>query len=118
MDFMLSINKTSEDFRKRLNQVLQVKYDIANKQYPEGYQEAPLAYDAVWSVALGKQVGINLICRYLHLNLNCFILVCEYLDTYLQLQALTDFKCGFCFIFVWHNNSKPYFETVDKLLLR
>jgi hypothetical protein len=23
-------------------------------RYPEGYQEAPLAYDAVWSVALGK----------------------------------------------------------------
>lgn len=27
-------------------------YDIGNKRYPEGYQEAPLAYDAVWSVAL------------------------------------------------------------------
>jgi len=22
-------------------------------RYPEGYQEAPLAYDAVWAVALG-----------------------------------------------------------------
>lgn len=27
-------------------------YDIDNNRYPEGYQEAPLAYDAVWSVAL------------------------------------------------------------------
>ncbi|EEB17707.1 class C metabotropic glutamate-like G-protein coupled receptor GPRgbb1, putative [Pediculus humanus corporis] len=45
--------KTSEDFRKELNEVLrQSGYDIDNKRYPEGYQEAPLAYDAVWSVAL------------------------------------------------------------------
>lgn len=27
-------------------------YDISHNRYPEGYQEAPLAYDAVWSVAL------------------------------------------------------------------
>lgn len=27
-------------------------YDIGHGRYPEGYQEAPLAYDAVWSVAL------------------------------------------------------------------
>jgi len=27
-------------------------YDINHNRYPEGYQEAPLAYDAVWSVAL------------------------------------------------------------------
>lgn len=46
---------TSEDFRLRLNEVLRREgYDIANQRYPEGYQEAPLAYDAVWSVALGK----------------------------------------------------------------
>lgn len=46
---------TSEDFRLRLNDVLsQEGYDIDNQRYPEGYQEAPLAYDAVWSVALGK----------------------------------------------------------------
>lgn len=44
---------TSEDFRKRLNQKLREEgYDIDNQRYPEGYQEAPLAYDAVWSVAL------------------------------------------------------------------
>lgn len=45
---------TSEDFRQRLNNVLRREgYDIDNNRYPEGYQEAPLAYDAVWSVALG-----------------------------------------------------------------
>lgn len=27
-------------------------YNISGGRYPEGYQEAPLAYDAVWSVAL------------------------------------------------------------------
>lgn len=37
----------------RLNQALTDEgYDITNNRYPEGYQEAPLAYDAVWSVAL------------------------------------------------------------------
>ncbi|KAK9306347.1 hypothetical protein QLX08_003030 [Tetragonisca angustula] len=44
---------TSEDFRQRLNKMLKEDgYDIDNNRYPEGYQEAPLAYDAVWSVAL------------------------------------------------------------------
>lgn len=32
--------------------LIQESYDIGHKRYPEGYQEAPLAYDAVWSVAL------------------------------------------------------------------
>lgn len=46
---------TSEEFRVRLNDALRNEgYDIDNKRYPEGYQEAPLAYDAVWSVALGE----------------------------------------------------------------
>lgn len=40
-------------FRLRLNEALIDKgFDIDHKRYPEGYQEAPLAYDAVWSVAL------------------------------------------------------------------
>ncbi|KYM82550.1 Gamma-aminobutyric acid type B receptor subunit 1 [Atta colombica] len=44
---------TAEDFRKRLNKLLKDDgYDVDNDRYPEGYQEAPLAYDAVWSVAL------------------------------------------------------------------
>ncbi|KAG5676270.1 hypothetical protein PVAND_006118 [Polypedilum vanderplanki] len=44
---------SSEDFRQRLNEDLMKRgYDIEHNRYPEGYQEAPLAYDAVWSVAL------------------------------------------------------------------
>jgi hypothetical protein len=47
--------QTAEDFRKRLNEVLsQLGYDIGNERFPEGYQEAPLAYDAIWAVALGE----------------------------------------------------------------
>lgn len=54
---VLHLFQTSEDFRVRLNDVLRKGgYDIDNLRYPEGYQEAPLAYDAVWSVALGKFV--------------------------------------------------------------
>lgn len=38
---------------KRLDEALIAEgYDITHNRYPEGYQEAPLAYDAVWSVAL------------------------------------------------------------------
>ncbi|XP_063216231.1 gamma-aminobutyric acid type B receptor subunit 1 isoform X2 [Bacillus rossius redtenbacheri] len=45
--------KTAEDFRLQLNDLLRRQgYDIDNSRYPEGYQEAPLAYDAVWAVAL------------------------------------------------------------------
>ncbi|XP_050520335.1 gamma-aminobutyric acid type B receptor subunit 1-like isoform X1 [Daktulosphaira vitifoliae] len=44
---------TSEDFRHRLENVLRTEgYEIDRGRYPEGYQEAPLAYDAVWAVAL------------------------------------------------------------------
>ncbi|XP_055388221.1 gamma-aminobutyric acid type B receptor subunit 1 [Condylostylus longicornis] len=44
---------SSDEFRQRLNAKLQQDgYDISHNRYPEGYQEAPLAYDAVWSVAL------------------------------------------------------------------
>lgn len=40
-------------YRQRLNEALKNdNYDIEHNRYPEGYQEAPLAYDAVWSVAL------------------------------------------------------------------
>lgn len=40
--------------RSRLNEALrEAGYDIDGERYPEGYQEAPLAYDAVWAVALG-----------------------------------------------------------------
>ncbi|XP_050307977.1 gamma-aminobutyric acid type B receptor subunit 1 [Anthonomus grandis grandis] len=44
---------TSRDFRHKLNDALRRSgFDIDKSRYPEGYQEAPLAYDAVWSVAL------------------------------------------------------------------
>jgi hypothetical protein len=47
--------QTAQQFRERLNGVLrEAGYDIDNQRYPEGYQEAPLAYDAVWAVALGE----------------------------------------------------------------
>lgn len=43
----------SFNFRQRLNtDLIKNGYDIGHNRYPEGYQEAPLAYDAVWSVAL------------------------------------------------------------------
>ncbi|XP_046398268.1 gamma-aminobutyric acid type B receptor subunit 1 isoform X3 [Ischnura elegans] len=43
---------TTNDFRERLNKALKKRYEIDEERYPEGYQEAPLAYDAVWAVAL------------------------------------------------------------------
>lgn len=49
--YFLTFLLFSSHFRIRLNKVLSKTYDIENQRYPEGYQEAPLAYDAVWSVA-------------------------------------------------------------------
>lgn len=44
----------------RLNGALKdAGYDIEGERFPEGYQEAPLAYDAVWAVALGTYLRIN-----------------------------------------------------------
>ncbi|XP_065574431.1 gamma-aminobutyric acid type B receptor subunit 1-like isoform X2 [Artemia franciscana] len=44
---------TVDDFRRRLHLALKNSgYDIDHGRYPEGYQEAPLAYDAVWATAL------------------------------------------------------------------
>ncbi|XP_056642888.1 gamma-aminobutyric acid type B receptor subunit 1 isoform X1 [Diorhabda sublineata] len=58
-------NMTSEDFRLRLNEVLRREgYDIQNQRYPEGYQEAPLAYDAVWSVALAFNKTMDRLHKY------------------------------------------------------
>lgn len=43
---------TVEDYRKRLNaELLKNSHDVTVR-FPDGYQEAPLAYDAVWAVAL------------------------------------------------------------------
>ncbi|XP_068912302.1 gamma-aminobutyric acid type B receptor subunit 1 isoform X3 [Tenebrio molitor] len=56
---------TAEDFRLRLNQVLRREgYKIDNQRYPEGYQEAPLAYDAVWSVALAFNKTMDRLHKY------------------------------------------------------
>ncbi|XP_017776421.1 PREDICTED: gamma-aminobutyric acid type B receptor subunit 1 [Nicrophorus vespilloides] len=56
---------TSEDFRLRLNDVLREEgYDIDKQRYPEGYQEAPLAYDAVWSVALAFNKTMDRLHKY------------------------------------------------------
>ena len=42
-----------DEFRKRLNTVLREKHEgVAQNIMPEGYLEAPLAYDAIWAVAL------------------------------------------------------------------
>ena len=42
-----------DDFRERLEDLLQEKYSgVSQGIMPEGYLEAPLAYDAIWAVAL------------------------------------------------------------------
>ena len=51
--FLYSFCILCEPCSQRLNDALiDEGYDIGHNRYPEGYQEAPLAYDAVWSVAL------------------------------------------------------------------
>lgn len=52
-DFFL---KTVEDYRTRLNNELLKNGHDVNVRFPDGYQEAPLAYDAVWAVALGMNL--------------------------------------------------------------
>jgi hypothetical protein len=51
--------KTVEDYRKRLNADLLKNGHDVNVRFPDGYQEAPLAYDAVWAVALGKNLSAS-----------------------------------------------------------
>ncbi|XP_071051678.1 gamma-aminobutyric acid type B receptor subunit 1 isoform X3 [Onthophagus taurus] len=56
---------TIVDFQTRLDDILEVKYpDIKKKRYPEGYQEAPLAYDAVWAVALAFNKTMDRLHKY------------------------------------------------------
>lgn len=48
-----SVPKTVKQYRDELNnRLLRNGHDV-NVRFPDGYQEAPLAYDAVWAVALG-----------------------------------------------------------------
>ena len=78
---------TSEDFRQRLNGALKKDgYDIDNNRYPEGYQEAPLAYDAVWSVALGELLLIFILLVYTYsIYANC-----------IEVRAI----CGWCIFYL------------------
>ena len=47
--------QTVDDFDIQLQNMLQKKYaGVAQGIMPEGYLEAPLAYDAIWAIALGK----------------------------------------------------------------
>ncbi|KAA0201470.1 hypothetical protein HAZT_HAZT003674, partial [Hyalella azteca] len=54
-------NTTAEAFRKRLEKELFNRgYEgILDDIFPEGYQEAPLAYDAIWSMALALNVTME-----------------------------------------------------------
>ena len=46
-----------DDFERRLKGLLRPKYSgVEHGIMPEGYLEAPLAYDAIWAVALGKKI--------------------------------------------------------------
>ena len=45
--------QTVDDFKEELEDKLREKYSgVAEGVMPEGYLEAPLAYDAIWAVAL------------------------------------------------------------------
>ena len=47
--------QTVDDFERRLKGLLRPNYESVDRGImPEGYLEAPLAYDAIWAVALGK----------------------------------------------------------------
>jgi len=53
--------QTVDDFDVQLQNMLQQKYaGVAQGIMPEGYLEAPLAYDAIWAIALGRQYCIFL----------------------------------------------------------
>ena len=56
--------QTVDDFRDRLETKLRENYSgVAQGVMPEGYLEAPLAYDAIWAVALGNQRIIVIFVR-------------------------------------------------------
>lgn len=47
--------QSANQFEKKLNRAIEENgFLLKENRRPEGYQEAPLAYDAVWAVALGK----------------------------------------------------------------
>lgn len=56
---------TSDDFKKRFDYDLQREgFDPQEGRYPIGYQEAPLAYDAVWAVALAFNKTMDHLHKY------------------------------------------------------
>jgi hypothetical protein len=53
--FLFLFFQTVDDFDLQLRTLLMTKYaGVAQDKMPEGYQEAPLAYDAIWAIALGN----------------------------------------------------------------
>ncbi len=49
--------QTVDDFDLQMRSLLIKKYaGVAQDIMPEGYLEAPLAYDAIWAIALGKKI--------------------------------------------------------------
>ena len=73
--------QTVDDFRDRLETKLRENYSgVAQGVMPEGYLEAPLAYDAIWAVALGNQRIIVIFVR-MRLRSSYFLsffLLCSY----------------------------------------
>ena len=73
--------QTVDDFRDRLETKLRENYSgVAQGVMPEGYLEAPLAYDAIWAVALGNQRIIVIFVR-MRLRSSYFLsffLLCTY----------------------------------------
>lgn len=52
--------QSANQFEKKLQDAIEIAgYPVKGNRRPEGYQEAPLAYDAVWAVALGKLITQN-----------------------------------------------------------
>ena len=50
------VHQTVDDFEEMMKNSLKDKYaGVTEGIMPEGYLEAPLAYDAIWAVALGTQ---------------------------------------------------------------
>nr|QCI31489.1 gamma-aminobutyric acid type B receptor subunit [Grandidierella japonica] len=59
-DVMTASGITAKQFKRRLDMdLINRGYDILGDEYPEGYQEAPLAYDAIWSMAVALNVTME-----------------------------------------------------------
>lgn len=66
--------QTVEQFEEELKSNLVSKYTgVTQGIMPEGYLEAPLAYDAIWAVALGKRSFLQFFV-YSHCLTSCELL--------------------------------------------